>query len=339
MRYIFILLVLISVSFTSLAQRNKDESVVYEKIYDEPYDVYKLWIKFQPVYFDLFMSNVNAGFGFEAEYIEYEKFDLRLAMRMPYSSTTDLNRAAGDFNNEFSDEMRSAMFFELGGSYHIYDDVKDGIAKIVLRRKAKSSKARNRQKIKGVEFIKVGAKVREIVGIRAGFKYYNTSINVSDAAIRQGLTSINGNKNTVYTNFYRDRLYGDLTATGFYLGGSYSQFRNLVIKPEGYSNLGNDILITTFADILIMPSINLAQASLALQDEEFDLNNVKTNPFGFRVGLEGKFNQAFTYSYTIETGIRPGLSKRGFYALFKVCFPVLATSLKMEKESFESVGN
>jgi hypothetical protein len=347
---LIILTALILTSFLTIAQKSEDdtkksrkpveeekESVVYEKIYDEPYDVYKLWIKFQPLYFDIFMSNMNAGFGFEAQFIEYEKFDLNLSFRKPYSSSTDVYRKAGELNNDFSNSMKPAFFAEAGGSYHIYDDVKEGTAKIVLRKTAKSSKARNRQKIEPAEFVKVDANVREIVGIRGGFTTYTTSINISDLAVRQGIAEFTGNRGTVIDDFVNNRLYGNLSATGFYAGASYSQCRNIIIKPEDYSNLANDILVTTYFDILVMPANSFS--NVYINDEVFDINEIGYNPFGFRVGLEGKFNQKFTYSYAFEAGIRPAVKKRGAFALFKLYFPVLATSLKMQKESFESVGD
>ncbi len=350
-RLLFVFTVLFSLNTCLYAQsekQNKDgqekettpseesESVVFEKLYDEPYDIYKLWIKFQPMYFDMFMSNFNAGFGFEAQFIEYEKFDLNLAIRKPYSSSTDVYRQAGEQNNDFTTNLKPAIFAEFGGSYHVYDKVKDGTAKIVLRRKYNSEKARNREKIKPVEFVKVECNVREIIGARAGFNTYSTSFNLSDVALRQNIESFQGNNGTVLNNFIDNRLYANISATGFYIGGSYSQFRNVIIKPEDYNNLGNDILVTAYADLIIMPSFDLSNVFLA--DENFDISNVKTNPVGFRVGLEGKFNQSFTYSYGFEAGVRPSVAKRGAFALFKVSFPVLATSLKMEKEAFESVG-
>lgn len=315
----------------------EQESVVFEKLYDEPYDVYKLWLKFQPLYFDMFMSNINAGFGFEAQFIEYEKFDLQLSLRKPYSSSTDLYRQAAELNNDFTTTLQSAYFIEVGGTYHVYDDVKDGIAKIVLRNEYNSEKARRRETLKPVEFVKVGAKVREIVGARTGFMTYSTTVNYSDLAIRQDIESIEGRNGEVITDFVDNRLYGNMSAVGFYLGGSYSQFRNVIIKPENFENLGNNILFTAYADLIVMPSYNFT--NVFFEGVNYDISKIKTNPVGFRVGLEGKFNQKFTYSYGFEAGIRPSVAKRGTFLLFKLSFPVLATSLKMDKEAFESVGD
>ncbi len=348
--YLRTLILIITIVFLGLSVHAQDEnntenqensaekeSVVFEKLYDEPYDIYKLWLKFQPLYFDMFLSNINAGYGFEAQFIEYEKFDLQLSFRKPYSSSTDVYRKAAELNNDFSTTLQSAYFVELGGTYHAYDDVKDGIAKIVLRNEFNSEKARKREALKPVEFVKVAAKVREIVGARAGFMAYSSTVNYSDLAIRQNIESLEGSDGSLITNFVDNRLYGNVSAMGFYIGGSYSQFRNVIIKPENYSNLGNDILVTAYADLIVMPSFNFS--NVFFQDVSYDVSKFNTNPIGFRVGLEGKFNQKFTYSYGFEAGIRPSVAKRGTFLLFKVSFPVFATSLKMEKEAFESVGD
>jgi hypothetical protein len=56
--------------------------------------------------------------------------------------------------------------------------------------------------------------------------------------------------------------------------------------------------------------------------------------FGFRMGLEGKYNRDLGWAYGIETGIRPGISGKGFYATFKISFPVYSTNLEYEREAF-----
>jgi hypothetical protein len=55
-----------SVSLFAQNDRKDKTAVTYEEIYDEPYSINKLFIQFQPVYGELFATNVNAGFGIEA---------------------------------------------------------------------------------------------------------------------------------------------------------------------------------------------------------------------------------------------------------------------------------
>src|SRR3989337_3633935 len=69
-----------------LAQdRSDNTAVTYEEIYDEPYAVNKLFIALQPLYGELFVTNVNAGFGAEAHYYFQDKADFRAHFRTTYS--------------------------------------------------------------------------------------------------------------------------------------------------------------------------------------------------------------------------------------------------------------
>src|SRR6478735_3048553 len=90
---IFILILLI-IPFVASAQTQKEKpAVTYEELYDEPFSINKLFIGFQPLYGELFATNVNAGFGIEASYFHKDKFDLKANFRMPYSSEFfDFNR-------------------------------------------------------------------------------------------------------------------------------------------------------------------------------------------------------------------------------------------------------
>ena len=71
MKYTFLVLlpVMLTFSVNLFAQDRTDKNAVtYEQIYDEPYAVNKLFVALQPIYGELFVANVNAGFGAEAHY-------------------------------------------------------------------------------------------------------------------------------------------------------------------------------------------------------------------------------------------------------------------------------
>ncbi|HYC87355.1 MAG TPA: hypothetical protein VEB86_19115, partial [Chryseosolibacter sp.] len=63
--------------FAQQAERKDKAPVTYEELYDEPYSVNKLFLSFQPLYGELFVSNINAGFGLEANYYYKDKADFR----------------------------------------------------------------------------------------------------------------------------------------------------------------------------------------------------------------------------------------------------------------------
>src|SRR5882672_3550320 len=90
------ILILLTVPFITSAQTQKEKpAVTYEELYDEPFSINKLFIGFQPLYGELFATNVNAGFGIEGSYYYKDKFDIKASFRRAYSSEFyDFNRQA-----------------------------------------------------------------------------------------------------------------------------------------------------------------------------------------------------------------------------------------------------
>ena len=83
----FLLIPVLLVSAASLFAQDRGEktAVTYEPIYDEPYAVNKLFVGIQPLYGELFVANVNAGFGMDAHYYWQDKADFRAHFRKSYS--------------------------------------------------------------------------------------------------------------------------------------------------------------------------------------------------------------------------------------------------------------
>jgi len=102
--------------------RNDKNAVTYEQIYDEPYAVNKLFVALQPVYGELFVANVNAGFGAEAHYYFQDKADFRAHFRKTYSRKFfDFARDLAMDNSVLDNRAQVFNYFELGGTYHIKD--------------------------------------------------------------------------------------------------------------------------------------------------------------------------------------------------------------------------
>jgi len=58
------------------------------------------------------------------------------------------------------------------------------------------------------------------------------------------------------------------------------------------------------------------------------------SPFGFRAGIDGKFNRQLSWAYGGEVGLRPSIKGQTFYAMFMITFPVFGTTLDSKVESF-----
>ena len=68
--------------------------------------------------------------------------------------------------------------------------------------------------------------------------------------------------------------------------------------------------------------------------EDYSTKALKMTPFGFRAGVDGKFNRQLSWAYGAEMGLRPSLQGRMFYLLFKLTFPIYGTNLDYKVESF-----
>src|SRR5437879_7331499 len=141
-----LLLILLTLPSLIWAQAQKDKpNVTFEELYDEPYSINKLFIGFQPLYGEVFATNVNAGFGFEGSYFQKDKFDIKAHFRKTYSSEFfDYNRNAAVKNQDsysmaggsVSDKPQVYNYYEIGGTYHIKDFDQDSKTKMILYKKS-----------------------------------------------------------------------------------------------------------------------------------------------------------------------------------------------------------
>ena len=116
--------------------------------------------------------------------------------------------------------------------------------------------------------------------------------------------------------------------------------KNLAIKPDkGYGVLSDDLILTTYLDFMFAPSIKIDDVLYRdpVYDNtirEFSTDQIKTSKFGFRAGLEGKFNRELGWAYGAELGSRPTVGGKGFFVLIKISLPVYSTNLDYGREAF-----
>src|SRR6478736_1900564 len=183
---IFILILLI-IPFVASAQTQKEKpAVTYEELYDEPFSINKLFIGFQPLYGELFTTNVNAGFGVEASYFHKDKFDIKAHFRKSYTSDFyDFNRQASlkvqetlgpDPKAYISDKPQPFNYYEIGGTYHIKDFDQESKTKMVLYKKSyKGDLWAARVPLQA----EVPSKLRKVYGARLGGIFWNSTLDVN----------------------------------------------------------------------------------------------------------------------------------------------------------------
>ena len=333
---ILVLVVILSVmSCTLLAQGTGSEdakTVTYEEIYDLPYEISPLYIHLQPMYADIYQTNVNFGFGLEAQYYLKDKFDFRIHGRKAYGRSFDIarenakNSSEQNANGDIPNAFEVYNFFELGATYHIKEREEQSATKVILY----SDRYTDQKWAASVpRHISVPSKVRKYYGARLGGMFYNTTTDLSRAAKKQEVVLVDDNDVALTSN----DLFGNLSASALYVGASMSWIKNFAVKPDkDFGTLSSDLNLTTFLDLIIAPSVTIDDFILngaTISTEPIELSSV-----GFRAGLEGKFNRSFGFGYGAEIGVRPGVAKRSFYTLLKLSFPVFSASLKHEQEAF-----
>ncbi len=317
--------------------------VTFEELYDEPSKVNKLFVSFQPLYGEVFATNVNAGFGLEAHYYLKKSFDFKGHFRSTYGSPFfDMNRQHGRRNSDVDNRQKPFTYFEFGGTYHIKDFEKEGKTKIVLYRK---SYAGNKWAARVPLTAQVPCTVRQIYGARLGTTVWQSSLDVNNIMRKQGIALADFKESggttlddaRIANSESELAIFSNASSAGLYLGGSVSWIRNAAYSFDKYENGADDLIFTTYLDILIAPSVRLD--NIVYNGTPYDISPINVTKVGVRAGIEGKFNRTFSWAYGGEIGYRPGIEGRMFYALVKISFPVFGTNLDYKAEAFEKASN
>lgn len=337
------LTVLISWVAPLAAQDDRDDKapVTFEIIYDEPYAVNKFFIGFQPLYGELFTTNINAGFGLEASYYYKDKFDVKAHFRKTYSKNFyDLNRSAAALNSQVSTKPEIFNYYELGGTYHIKDFESESKTKMVLYRASyKGNIWAARVPLKA----EVPSKLRKIYGARLGGIVWNSTADLSRVMEDQGLSNndlVNSSGTGLPLSYIDENgaaqnfaVFGNIYTAGLYAGGSLTFIRNTAVSFDSYEGSVDDGMINLFFDILYSPLLRLDPVTY--QSEDYSTDAISTRSMGFRLGVDGKFNRTLSWAYGGELGYRPSIKGSTFFLLMKICFPIYSSSLDYKVESFE----
>jgi hypothetical protein len=337
--FVFFLLLALPGWVIAQGERTDKTAVTFEEIYDEPYNINKLFVHLQPLYGEIFATNVNAGFGLQADYTIKNKVDLKANFRSTYGGKFfDLNREQGKQTSEVDNSQKPFTYFELGGTYHIKDFEKSSNTKIVLYKKSYTG---NKWAARVPLNAEVPCKVRQVYGARLGVTVWQSTIDVNNIMKKQDMTTadfqneeggtledagiVNGDDDiTVFSN---------VSTAGLYVGGSISWIRNAAFSFDKYEGGVDDLILTTYVDILFAPRVKVED--IVYLNTPYDISPLGTKKIGFRAGIEGKFNRNLSWAYGGEIGYRPGIDGRMFYALVKISFPVFGTNLDYKTESFE----
>lgn len=326
----------IGLLFFALAAFGQDDrkdktAVTYEELYDEPYSINRLFVGFQPLYGEVFATNINAGFGFDAHYFLEDKMNFKAHFRKTYSKTFyDFSRDLAQKISDVDNRTEVYNYYEIGATYHVKDFESSSKTKMFL---FKNSYKGNKWAARVPLNAEIPCKVRQIYGARLGGIFWDSSTDINRALDTQGLThadltSIEGGA-PLPNNI---DVFSNISSKGLYVGGSMTWIRNVAVSFDKFETGVDDLILTTYLDILISPWISLDD--VVYQGEVYSIDAIKTNKIGFRAGIEGRFNRTLSWSYGGEIGYRPSIDGRGFFALLKISFPVYSTNLDYKVEAF-----
>jgi hypothetical protein len=359
-RYL-ILLFVVSISFhaplrAQLEQSYPSEALNYKVLQDDPKDLNHLWIAVQPITLDVLQMNAVVGSGVEITYLPMPKLEVKGSFRGNFVNAFDLQRTAaldgsGITTQESKREQGQMVLtngfsrffsFEAGGFYALKDFTRDGASHIVVSDPPQPGSTQF------ASSIEVNAKVRQILGVRAGLNSLQTTVSLAKS-IRDKDVQLKGSQGTVLdkngtrnsngfsTDFNGNDLFTNFHSTGFYIGGALQKIKNISIKTDRQGILSNNALLTLYADLLLNPWTRLddigARRVGGGTEETFDLKPIKTNPFGARLGFELRYNQNSFLSLGGELGYRPSLSGQGFYGLVKLSIPTFSFGSKAARAS------
>ncbi len=310
---------------------NSNRSVTYDILYDDPYDINRLFVHIQPVYAELFMTNVNIGFGIEGEYYLKDQFNFNMHYRKAYGPQFDFMRDVAEKNSDALNSPKKFHFAEFSATYHIIDREKATTSKFVLY--SDRYRELNRWETMVPETIKAPATMRQIYGVRLGGINYQSAIDVNSIIKNQdefSLDTLNGLS-----------VYSNLSSFGIFVGGTMHLIKNIALEfDQTYEQVSNDLIFNVYADILFSPFMEVDDIYYRLSpiDEERMVTSdiIKLNSFGGRAGLKGKFNRELSFGYNIEIGYRPGIRGDNIYFLGKVSFPLIGSKLEKEVEAFQN---
>jgi hypothetical protein len=323
-------------------------AVTFEELYDEPYSINKLFIGFQPLYGEVFATNVNAGFGIEASYYLKDKMDFKAHFRKTYSSAFfdyARNLATQNSSPGVTTQPQVFNYYELGGTYHFKDAEQDGKTTMVLY---KNSFKGNRWASRVPLHAEIPCKVRKIYGARLGAILWNSTTELSRTLQKQGLTyaDLKNSEGNGLPMSYVDangetktfNAYSNIFSTSIYAGASIAWFRNVAVSFDKFDEGLDDGMLTLFFDLQYAPALTMDPVKytdpVTKTSASYSTDVIKLSPFGVRAGLDGKFNRQLGWAYGGEIGLRPSVQGKMFYAMFKISFPVFGTSLDYKVESF-----
>ncbi len=292
--------------------KEKDNTLKYQMLSNEPDKAANLLLELTPFYFDLWDLNMNMGWGGMAQYNFKNRFSLLVDFRKTYLdrfTTTDGNPSVAHALSD--DEQLGYLNYSIIGTYFLKTNLKTVNENVHLKSSSNGNTTTH-------YYLRIpDCKRLYLYGIRGGFTVLNSTIFSENGDIE-------------YTAHYlpTDTVIPDMTlnqwtstymrSSSLVLGFSRQVITDVVINVDGYGKRQCTAITELYADLLFATSIHYSDILVSYrgygsqQEDQYAPFSVdeKTakSPFGLRVGWKSSTNDKFSWlgMYGAELGVRPG---------------------------------
>lgn len=303
-----------------VAVKTSAQSVTYNYIKNNPYDIKNLSFAIDPLFVDFNGHNGYAfGWGARLEHMMGKTLLLNYDMKTGFG-TKDYRKSNDNTRNYFNMEGGLGLIF--------VNKERNVNCKIVLS----SSTSGNYRYTK---YITVPAKSRLLVALRGGFVQYTNTLNYKN--LSDSLLTFNGKSykeakaagSYVFTdtinkvngqNAIVDQI-GGIAFTSIYGGIQFRTIRDLVLDVDGYGYRSNSRYSDFFIDVMFAPVLSIKDFKNT-DGTKYDVKYTDLSRLGWRLGWFWRKPKDQGFSAKFEFGSRPG-----FKSPVKTNIPVNKTNL------------
>lgn len=310
MKRVFAIVALMALFMTSAIAQN----VRYKIKRDNPEDVKNLIIHLDPLFADVYFTDLAMGFAARADWMMNRVLDVSMEWRRPYFDMNWMDVQEFKLPSEAGQGMTNKPYMPKNGfsqytyleptvRLHFRDKIKESTHRLVL---SQSSYTSGNTRTTNTQFINVPGKSRKIASLQGAVCWmdmpvlYDGFLN-GNAADFQLEPKNGGDAITAQADFG-----GTMMRTMTFIGGlSFQRIDNLKALTDKYGVKYSTGWTNFYFDVMYAPIVNFADV-VDDQGNEYDVTNSKVNRLGWRVGYALKNTKGTALSMKINMGNRPG---------------------------------
>jgi hypothetical protein len=284
------------------AVSTKAQSISYDYVRNDPFDIKNATFAIDPFFVDVNGHNSYAfGWGIRAEHMIGKRLLANFDMRTGFG--TNLYRKSNK-------NTRNYFAMEAGLGLIFVNKTKTKNLRIVLS-ESMSGNIKTTTTIRGG----VPAKCRFIVALRGGFSQYTNTLdykNLNDSLLTIAGEPFRTAKDSPIfidslsgTNKINIAQVGGVSMVSFYGGIQFRNIWDLVVDVSGYGYRSNVRYSDFYIDVLFAPIVNIRDFRNT-SGQKYDVKFDGVSHFGYRIGWFFRKPKEQGFSWKIELGSRPG---------------------------------